>query len=120
MVFKKGNAVIDTITILVVLVVFAIMIIVFKMMFSNMNTDIQADPDITADAKAMIATENNRFAKTIDAGSKPLSTPSTIAQEKANNIFLRSNDQQIKNILDMPNAQPEEVFKILRAKKDKF
>ena len=64
--------------------------------------------------------ENSQFAKTIDPDLEPLSTPSTIVQEKNSNIFLRSNEQKIKNALKMPDVSPEEIFKELRAKKDKF
>jgi hydroxyacylglutathione hydrolase len=64
--------------------------------------------------------ENNQFARTIDPKHETISTPSTIAEEKKSNIFLRSNDPIIKNALNMPDAPPEEIFKVLRVKKDKF
>jgi hydroxyacylglutathione hydrolase len=64
--------------------------------------------------------ENNQFARTIDPDNKIISTPSTIAEEKRSNIFLRSNEAIIKNALNMPDASPDEIFKILRGRKDKF
>lgn len=64
--------------------------------------------------------ENNQFARTIDPQNEIISTPSTIAEEKRSNIFLRSNDSIVKTALNMPDAPPEKVFKTLRSKKDKF
>lgn len=49
-----------------------------------------------------------------------LTVPSTIAQEKATNIFLLANTPEIKVAIDMPNATDAEVFAQLRYRKDVF
>ena len=49
-----------------------------------------------------------------------LTVPSTIAQEKTTNIFLRAGDQRIKAALGMADAQPHEVFAELRHRKNLF
>lgn len=46
--------------------------------------------------------------------------PSTIAQEKATNIFLRADDPEIKTALGMADAPPDEVFAELRRRKNLF
>jgi hydroxyacylglutathione hydrolase len=46
--------------------------------------------------------------------------PSTIAQERATNIFLRAGDPNVKAALVMPDAEPGEVFAELRRRKDLF
>jgi hydroxyacylglutathione hydrolase len=46
--------------------------------------------------------------------------PSTIAQEKATNIFLLANTPEIKSAINMPNAADYEVFAELRHRKDIF
>lgn len=46
--------------------------------------------------------------------------PSTIAQERAANIFLRANDPHVKEALGMANASPQEVLAELRRRKDSF
>ncbi|MEN6337922.1 MAG: hydroxyacylglutathione hydrolase [Phycisphaerales bacterium] len=46
--------------------------------------------------------------------------PSTIAQERAANIFLRADDPQVKAAAGMPDAEPHEVFAELRRRKDLF
>jgi len=64
--------------------------------------------------------ENWRFAKLFDPDTEPPSTPSTISYEKQSNIFLRSDEPEIKEISSKPNASADEVFRELRARKDKF
>lgn len=49
-----------------------------------------------------------------------LTVPSTIAQERATNIFLQAADPQVKATVGMPNAEPHEVFAELRRRKDAF
>ena len=49
-----------------------------------------------------------------------LTVPSTIAQERATNIFLRADNPQIKAALGMPDAESHEVFAELRRRKDLF
>ena len=56
--------------------------------------------------------------QTIRAGK--FTVPSTMLQEKTTNIFLRSNTDEIKNALKMPNAEAAEVFAKLRRRKDVF
>ena len=47
-----------------------------------------------------------------------LTVPSTIAQERAANIFLQADNQHVKAALGMPDAQASEVFTELRRRKD--
>ena len=51
--------------------------------------------------------------------SKP-TVPSTIAQEKESNIFLRADAHEVKAALNMPKADAAEVFARLRRLKDVF
>ena len=46
--------------------------------------------------------------------------PVTLGDELETNIFLRSDDEKIKNNLNMNNSSKFEVFKKLRNLKDKF
>ncbi len=46
--------------------------------------------------------------------------PSTIAQERATNIFLLADDPQVRAVLGMSDATPAEVFAELRSRKDAF
>lgn len=80
--------------------------------------------------------ENYEFALTIDPGNRAIaqrlgevrraisqgypSVPSTIAQEKATNIFLRSNVAAVQKVLGMSDATPEKVFAELRRRKNRF
>lgn len=49
-----------------------------------------------------------------------LTVPSTMAQEKTTNIFLRSPSDGVRTALGMSSAQPAEVFAELRRRKDIF
>ena len=49
-----------------------------------------------------------------------LTVPSTIAQEKATNIFLQADNPPIKAVLGMSDAERPEVFAELRRRKDLF
>jgi len=49
-----------------------------------------------------------------------LTVPSTIAQERAANIFLQVGNPQIEAALGMPGGEPQEVFAELRRRKDLF
>lgn len=49
-----------------------------------------------------------------------LTVPSTVAQEKATNIFLRADTPEIKTALHMPNVAGAEVFAELRRRKNAF
>jgi hydroxyacylglutathione hydrolase len=78
--------------------------------------------------------ENYEFAVTIDPASRrfrnrlaevqkaveygQLTVPSTIAQERATNIFLQAGHAQVQTALGMSGASPEEVFGELRRRKD--
>ncbi|MBW8017312.1 MAG: hydroxyacylglutathione hydrolase [Planctomycetes bacterium] len=64
--------------------------------------------------------ENYQFALTIDPETEPPKMPSTMAYEKRSNIFLRSDDPEIKKALKMPGVGPDEIFGTLRSKKDRF
>ncbi len=82
------------------------------------------------------ALENYEFAVTIDPTNRrlrdrlaevqkaveygQLTVPSTIAQERATNIFLQADRPQIATALGMVGAPPEEVFAELRRRKDEF
>jgi len=46
--------------------------------------------------------------------------PSTIGQERATNIFLLAGTPQVRAALNMPDAEPHEVFAELRRRKDSF
>lgn len=46
--------------------------------------------------------------------------PSTIAQERAANLFLRAEDPHVKTALGLADARPDEVFAELRRRKDVF
>ena len=52
--------------------------------------------------------------------SKSPTLPSSIAEEKKTNIFLRCNDPSIKNALGLNNAPEQEIFSKLRDLKDSF
>ena len=80
--------------------------------------------------------ENYEFALTIEPDNKAVrqrmqeikqairadgfTVPSTILQEKATNIFLRSGTNEIKTALKMPDAGAVDVFAELRRRKDFF
>lgn len=80
--------------------------------------------------------ENYEFALTIDPDNRrlrerlaevqkaieygQLTVPSTIAQEKATNLFLQADRPALKTALGMSDAPPEQVFAELRRRKDLF
>jgi hydroxyacylglutathione hydrolase len=80
--------------------------------------------------------ENYEFALTIEPGNNAVkrrleeikeavrtggfTVPSTILQEKATNIFLRSGSDEVKTALNMPNSSDVDVFAELRRRKDLF
>lgn len=80
--------------------------------------------------------ENYEFALTIEPNNKVVkkylqavkerqklgkaTVPSNIGQEGATNVFLRSDDPEIKVALEMPNATAAEVFAELRRRKNIF
>ena len=46
--------------------------------------------------------------------------PTTIANEKETNIFLRCDDQELKKALNMANSSDKDIFSKLRGLKDNF
>jgi hydroxyacylglutathione hydrolase len=80
--------------------------------------------------------ENCEFALSVEPGNQAVSrqlsevkqalkaggqtVPSTILQERTTNIFLRVDTLEVKTALNMPQAQPVEVFAELRRRKDFF
>jgi len=63
--------------------------------------------------------ERLRAAQQADSEGRP-TVPSSIAQEKATNIFLRSTDPALQKALGMDGASPAEVFAELRRRKNRF
>ncbi|MBN1359711.1 MAG: hydroxyacylglutathione hydrolase [Sedimentisphaerales bacterium] len=62
-----------------------------------------------------------RLAEVKRAGTEGRPTvPSTIAQEKATNIFLRSSEPAVQRALDMNGAAADQVFAELRRRKNRF
>jgi hydroxyacylglutathione hydrolase len=49
-----------------------------------------------------------------------LTVPSRMGQERATNVFLRSDDPEVKAALDMSNAKASQVFAELRRRKNIF
>ena len=52
--------------------------------------------------------------------SKSPTVPITIKEELMTNIFLRCNEQSLKNALNLENASELEIFVKLRYLKDNF
>ncbi len=72
-----------------------------------------------------IAPDNRRFQdrlaevqKAVEYGQ--LTVPSTVAQERATNIFLQADNPQVKTALGMAGAEAQEIFAELRRRKDLF
>ena len=79
---------------------------------------------------------NSKFCLEFDESNKELSkrsqnilslrkenkptVPTTVQLEKETNIFFRCDNQDIKNFINMKNADSEEVFTKLRKLKDNF
>lgn len=64
---KKGNAVIDSLTVMIVLFIFGIMSIAAYMTFDSINDDIQASTDLGSNTKQTSQQLYNNFAPTLDA-----------------------------------------------------
>ncbi|QHQ36219.1 hydroxyacylglutathione hydrolase [Algicella marina] len=94
-------------------------------------------PDDTTVCSGHEYTEANaRFALTVDPGNEALkarahavaaaravhepTVPSTLAEEKETNPFLRAADPDIRAYLDMEDATDVEVFAEIRKRKDNF
>ncbi len=80
---------------------------------ANGKFAITVDPDNAA--------LKTRFAEVekLSAADKP-TLPTTIAQEKATNPFLRADDPALMKRLGMAGAKPADVFAEIRTRKDKF
>ncbi len=68
---------------------------------------------------------NRRFQQRLSEVQKTaeygrLTVPSTVAQERATNIFLLADDPRLRAVLGMPDAAPADVFSELRSRKDAF
>ena len=79
---------------------------------------------------------NARFAVTVEPGNTDLqqrllevtaareqgrpTVPSTLAQEKATNPFMRADHPSLKAAVGLPEAPPAEVFGLVRRRKDDF
>jgi len=76
------------------------------------------------------AASNGRFALTLEPGNPALqarvknlqtpSVPSTLAEEKATNPFLRTGSREIRKTLGMETADNVSVFAEIRSRKDVF
>jgi len=76
------------------------------------------------------AASNGRFALTLEPGNAALaarvnnlrtpSVPTTLAQEKATNPFLRADSDEIRKTLGMETADEVSVFAEIRRRKDVF
>lgn len=64
---KKGNAVIDTLMVIVVLLVFGIMLFVGKGVFTSLNDDIQASDDFNNQTKDIVKTQHDKYSNFFDA-----------------------------------------------------
>jgi len=79
----------------------------------NYEFALTIEPDNKATQKRM-----QEIKQTLRAGG--YTVPSIILQEKTTNIFLRSDTNEIKTALNMPNAGAVDVFAELRRRKDVF
>lgn len=63
---KRGNAVVETGLVVVLLLVFIVSIYYSNWLFDDLNDDIQADDDISDTAKQMVNEHNGRFSSIFD------------------------------------------------------
>lgn len=80
---------------------------------ANARFAVTVDPQNAALKARFAEVENLR------AAGKP-ALPTTIAQEKATNPFLRADDPAVMKAVGMADAKPAAVFKEIRTRKDKF
>jgi len=64
---KRGNAIADTLLVLVLIFIFIFATIYGKSLFNDFNADLQADPDISDEAKAISADHHGRYTGFFDA-----------------------------------------------------
>ncbi len=105
-------------------------------MWESLNK-LAALPDDTIVCSGHEYTQSNgKFAATVDPQNSALAeriertaaaraegrptVPSTLAEEKATNPFLRAADPAIRRQLGMEDAEPVAVFAEIRARKDRF
>jgi hydroxyacylglutathione hydrolase len=74
---------------------------------------------LTIEPKNMTTKKRLQEIKELQNQGRP-TVPSTVAQEKTTNIFLRADTREIKTAVHMPNATGDEVFAELRRRKDVF
>ena len=108
----------------------------FPMMWNSLEK-LMALPDDTAVYVGHEYTQSNaRFALTIEPANSDLiirarevdalraagkaTLPTTIGLEKRTNPFLRVDEPAVRDLLDMPDARPAEVFGEIRTRKDNF
>jgi len=65
---KRANAILDGVAFIVVMFAIAIVFFVGKYTSDNVNTDIQANMDLTEQARNISADLNNRYVSTFDSG----------------------------------------------------
>ena len=65
---KKGSLPLELLLIIVLLFGFALVIFISKNIVTDLNTDIQADPDLSTAVKTNSANMSNRFSSIFDAG----------------------------------------------------
>jgi len=64
---KKGNAVLDGITVMIVLLVFVVAIFVGNLMLNSINTDIQSDSTLSTETKQVVSDKQKSYADLFDA-----------------------------------------------------
>ena len=65
---RKGNAVMDTTTILLVLFVSILAVIVAKVLFNDLNDDVQNDTSLSNSTKQLVASQNTAYSSLMDNG----------------------------------------------------
>lgn len=65
---KKGNAVIDTLTVIIFLIVFGVLAILGYMVFTDVNEDLQTDPDLSDSSKQISNTLATNYPSLLDNG----------------------------------------------------
>lgn len=80
---------------------------------ANARFALSVDPD-----NAALKTRSDRVDALRNEGHPTV--PSTLAEEKATNPFLRADDPEIRKLLNMESATNTEVFAEIRARKDRF
>lgn len=64
--FKKGNVFLDTMTFIIILIVFGLFCFIGYKIFTDFNNDIQSDPDISDVAKAKMAVMQSNYPSLMD------------------------------------------------------